>query len=74
MQDNVFQPAVLSIPAGTTVVWRWGPTGNLHNVTGDAFASPSLTSGTFSRPFDRAGTYFYRCTIHPHMVGEIDVH
>jgi plastocyanin len=72
VQDNIFAPEVLTVAAGAVVQWRW--TGeNLHNVTGDDFASLSQGSGVFDRPFARPGTYYYRCTLHTHMLGEVVV-
>lgn len=72
VEDNVFTPRLLTVPVGAVVEWRW--TGrNPHNVTGDDFASPSQSSGGFDRSFGQAGAHFYRCTIHPHMLGEVVV-
>ena len=72
VQDNVFAPEVATVPAGGVVEWRWGGE-NPHNVTGDDFASPSQTSGAFEHAFARPGTYYYRCTLHTHMLGEVVV-
>jgi plastocyanin len=72
VQDNIFTPQVLTIPAGAVVEWRWGGE-NPHNVTGDDFASPSQSSGIFDHVFARPGTYYYRCTLHTHMLGEVVV-
>jgi plastocyanin len=73
VEDNLFTPRVLTVPMGAVVEWRWVG-GNPHNVTGDDFASPSESSGAFDRSFAQPGTYSYRCTIHPHMLGEVVVH
>jgi plastocyanin len=82
-----FLPRTIDIRPGTTVTW----TNNdavTHTVTStdglavDAkttftFGSDALGQGqTFSFTFDKAGTYFYECTIHkslPAMHGEIVV-
>ena len=72
VQDDVFTPQVLTVAAGATVEWRWAGK-NLHNVTGDDFASPSQGSGAFDHSFARPGTYYYRCTLHTHMLGEVVV-
>ena len=46
-----------------------------HNVTFDdgSGASPTQTSGDYSRTFSTAGTYKYHCTMHSGMTGEIVV-
>jgi amicyanin len=69
-----FDPAMLTIKAGTTVVW----TNNdivAHTVTfTDVANSPVLNRGdTFSRTFSAAGTYSYICSIHPFMHGTVVV-
>jgi len=69
-----FDPAVLTVKAGTTVVW----TNNdvvAHTVTfTDVANSPVLGRGdTFSRTFSAAGTYSYICSIHPFMHGTVVV-
>ena len=73
VEDNLYAPQVLTVPVGAVVEWRWAGR-NPHNVTGDDFASPSQSSGGFDRSFGQPGTYYYRCTIHPHMLGEVVVH
>lgn len=67
---NRFEPAVLNITAGQTVVWSW-PAGSLgHNVVPDDKVHPSssgaLSNGprTFSYRFDDVGTYRYYCENH----------
>ena len=72
VQDDVFTPQVLTVPAGAVVEWRWAGK-DLHNVTGDDFASPSQGSGAFDHTFAQPGTYYYRCTLHTHMLGEVVV-
>jgi plastocyanin len=82
-----FLPRKIEIRPGTTVTW----TNNdavTHTVTSTdglavgakttfTFGSDALGQGqTFSFTFDKAGTYFYECTIHkrlPAMHGEIVV-
>jgi plastocyanin len=66
-----FQPAALTITAGTTVVWFNGSDAP-HTVTSDptaptAFGTTSnVTAGkTFGLIFNTPGTYHYHCTIHP---------
>lgn len=66
--SNTFDPASITVKAGSTVTWS-NTTGVTHNVTFDqkagAPASASdFASGTFDATFPTAGTYPYHCTIH----------
>jgi plastocyanin len=73
--DFAFQPASLTVTAGSTVTWT--NSGAVpHTVTSDsgAFDSGVLQPGaSFSHTFDTAGTFSYLCTIHPNMTGAITV-
>ena len=47
-----------------------------HDVTTEdkAFGSPRLVTGdSFTHRFERLGTFDYFCSIHPYMVGTIEV-
>jgi len=71
-----FQPASITVPAGTTVTWiNWD--GVAHTVTADdgSFKSPNIPGhrGKFERSFSEPGTYKYHCTPHPSMKGEVVV-
>jgi plastocyanin len=64
-----FNPASLTISAGTTVVWTWGPGAIQHNVvpvgtqptkSGD----PANAPHTYQFKFDTPGTYTYFCQVH----------
>jgi plastocyanin len=74
--DNFsFAPAVLTIPAGTTVTWT-NRDDIPHTVTESAqhFKSTALdTDDSFSHTFDEPGTYEYFCSLHPKMTGRIVV-
>jgi len=73
VDDNVFEPRVIRIPAGTEVVWEWEG-GARHNVVGDGgFQSDLLREGTFTHVFDTPGTYNYICTLHGGMTGRVIV-
>ena len=63
--DSRFVPSRTTISAGRSV--RWTNVGKLvHNVTGPGFSSGSLKPGkSFTFRFGKAGTYKYKCTIHP---------
>jgi len=76
IRNFAFQPATLTVAAGTRVIWT-NRDDELHRVVSDdgAFnASPALdTDDSYSTIFAKAGNYGYYCSIHPHMVGRIVV-
>jgi plastocyanin len=74
--DNFrFDPAIVTIPAGTTITW----TNNddvPHVVASDdkAFKSKALdTDDHFMFTFTKPGTYNYYCAIHPKMTAKVVV-
>lgn len=74
--DNfVFSPNTITVPAGTAV--RWTNHDDIpHNVVADdkSFKSRVLdTDEAFSYTFAKPGTYTYFCSIHPKMTGKIVV-
>ena len=72
--DFGFNPRTLEVSAGTQVDWT--NTGVApHTVTFDDGEGSGVLDGggTFQRTFDGAGTFDYLCTIHPAMVGTIEV-
>jgi len=75
--DNFsFAPAVITIPAGTTV--RWTNRDDIpHTVVSDdhtTFKSKVLdTDEQFTYTFTKPGTYSYFCSIHPKMTGKVVV-
>lgn len=73
--DFGFDPADVSVDAGTTVVWiNQGAVA--HTVTADdgSFDSGQLDpGGSFTQLFDTVGTYTYHCEIHSEMVGSVVV-
>ncbi len=74
--DNfAFSPAELSVAPGTTVIWT-NHDDIPHTVTSTdgAFKSHAMdTDDSFSFTFEKAGSYQYFCSLHPHMVGMIKV-
>jgi plastocyanin len=78
--NNSFQPGALSVAAGTTVTWRWGPSAVNHNVAPVGGTEPSRSGAPESAPathnhtFNTPGTYSYQCEVHgPSMSGVITV-
>ncbi len=76
--DNfVFTPETLTIPAGTRVTWT--NQDDIPHLVVSAnrppdFKSPVLdTDEHFARVFETPGTYVYFCGLHPHMKGTIVV-
>lgn len=85
--DQTFNPATVTVPAGTTVTWQWPSTCSdgyggyytcpTHSVVfddGSNIQSPTQSTGTFTRTFSAAGTYKYHCAIHgSSMSGQVVV-
>jgi plastocyanin len=68
-----FVPKTLTVAAGTKVTWTNNDNTG-HNVTFTDFHSKALApEKKFSHVFATAGTFSYRCTIHPGMTGKIVV-
>jgi plastocyanin len=77
MGEHYYSPASLTIPVGTTVMWRmlgaqehdvWAYDGSFH--------SPTMGPGdTYSHTFTKAGTFKYFCVPHygDGMAGEVIV-
>jgi plastocyanin len=74
--DNfVFGPQTITVPAGTTVTWT-----NSDDIPHTSVSSEGVfksqvmdTNEKFSYTFTKAGTYPYYCSIHPKMTGEVVV-
>ena len=71
-----FEPADITVPVGTTVVWEWQAE-DKHSVTAD---DGSFDSGvkqgrgtTWAHRFDSPGEFPYTCTPHPFMIGSVKV-
>jgi plastocyanin len=75
IHDGAFNPDVRTVSVGATVTWVNG--GSLaHNSVSDTGAwtiSHIPPGGEAGRTFPAAGTYRYRCTLHPGMTGTIVV-
>jgi|SRR5579872_1230214 len=75
VKDFMFQPASLTVKAGSTVIWA-NMDDEPHTVVSDTglFRSAAMdTNESFSFKFDKPGTYRFTCSIHPRMVGTIVV-
>ena len=76
--DVSFEPAELTVKAGTTV--KWTNSDDIpHTVTKDGGPGADFDSGNieaggeFEQAFDDKGTINYVCTIHPGQEGSITV-
>ncbi len=70
-----FTPATLTTALGSTVTWTF-PDAMAHTTTSlQGFWDSGARSGgaTFAHTFGSAGSYIYRCTIHPTMRGTVRV-
>ena len=72
--NNQFNPASLTISAGTTVVWTWDASAQNHNVA--PAASEPVRSGnpvngphTYQYKFNTPGTFVYFCEVHGSSLG-----
>ena len=75
MKGFTFSPQELTVKVGTKVTWT-NMDGASHDVKAadGSWGSDSLANGqTFSKVFDKEGTYAYVCTFHPGMTGTIVV-
>jgi plastocyanin len=75
MKNFDFSPMMMTVKAGTTVIWK-NLDGEPHTVVSPdgVFRSHALDQGdAFSFKFDKPGTYKYICSIHPKMKAAIVV-
>jgi len=73
--SNAYAPNPLTVAVGTTVTWTNTDT-IAHTATSNSgvFDSGSISpGGGFSFRFQNAGSFNYRCTFHPGMVGVVQV-
>ena len=69
-----FNPERLTVKVGDTVTWKWDDGKVPHDVNGgDAFKSEIQEAGTFEHTFTEAGEFEYKCTVHPTMMGTVEV-
>jgi plastocyanin len=84
IHDLRFDPAQVTVAAGTTVTWVNNDQAAHTIVTDDLgvpgrpqagqFSSPPLnTGGSFEHTFDVTGSFRYHCAIHPYIKGTVIV-
>lgn len=71
----VFTPGEITIAPGESVVWTNddGAPHGLEYQDGAKGVDPLLPGSSFTRRFDRPGTYEYNCSVHPYMTGRVVV-
>lgn len=75
IRNLAFNPAAVTVTAGSTVEWDFEDGATPHTVTADdgSFGSQTLSSGTFRHTFTTPGTVAYHCSIHASMTGTVTV-
>ena len=77
IRDFAFQPAAITVPAGTTVRWVNREKRQYHSVWFEALGEPEpdyfFPEESFERTFDTPGEFPYRCGPHPEMRGTVTV-
>ena len=75
MSGFAFNPKEVTVKVGTTITWtNKDNAGHDVKAADGSWGSDTLTNGqTFSKVFDKEGTYAYVCTFHPKMTGTIIV-
>lgn len=70
-----FTPAEITIAPGESVTWTNddGAPHGLEYADGAKGTDLLLPGASFSRQFDRPGTYDYNCSVHPYMTGRVVV-
>jgi plastocyanin len=73
-KSYTFEPKAILVNAGDTVTWA-NKDSFTHTVKVEGGADHKVDRGhSVSIRFDKAGTYHYMCTLHPHdMKGEVIV-
>ena len=75
LTTTAYAPNPITIAVGGTVTWMNNDnTAHTATATAGAFDSGTIAPGaSFSRTFTAAGSFPYRCTLHPGMVGTVTV-
>ena len=70
-----YSPSPVRLATGSVVMWlKNDNTAHTSTADGGAWNSGEIAPGrTFTRTFTTAGSFPYHCTIHPGMVGTIEV-
>jgi plastocyanin len=76
LANRAYAPDNLSIAVGSAVTWTNNDSiAHTSTSDGNGWNSGTIAPGAqFSFTFQNAGTFPYHCTIHPGMVGTVEVH
>jgi plastocyanin len=75
-KSYLFEPAAISVPAGTTVTWTNEDefTHSVRLLEGEEFEGMMKPGETLEFTFDEPGSYPYDCSLHPKdMKGTVQV-
>ena len=77
IENFAFSPSDITVKKGTTVTWTNNDS-TVHTVTEidsqNGPKSQQLNQGDkYTFTFDQAGTFHYKCSIHPYMLGSVTV-
>lgn len=75
LTTTAYSPNPLNVTVGTTVTWTNNDnTSHTSTANNGQWSSPLIgAGGQFSTTFTSAGSFTYHCTIHPGMVGTVNV-
>jgi plastocyanin len=75
LTTTAYSPNPLSVTVGTTVTWTNNDnTSHTSTENNGLWSSPAIApGGQFSTTFTSAGSFTYHCTIHPGMIGTVNV-
>lgn len=73
--SNAFGSSPLSVPAGTILTWtNTDSLPHTSTANGGAWDSGTIApGGSYSVALSQTGTFQYHCTIHPGMIGTVNV-
>jgi plastocyanin len=73
VRSLVFNPKKLDAKVNQKINFVWKEN-VAHNIVFDkTHKSPTQNKGSWATSFDKAGTYKFKCTLHPGMTGEVKV-
>ena len=75
LTTTAYSPNPVNVTVGSTVTWINNDNiAHTSTANNGAWSSPSIAAGgQFSTTFTTAGSFAYHCTIHPGMVGTVNV-
>ncbi|MBT1035743.1 cupredoxin domain-containing protein [Canibacter sp. lx-45] len=72
--DNGYKPKTVTVKVGEAVKWEFTGTAKHDVIAADgSFVSELMQTGNYTHVFAKAGTYEYKCSVHPEMRGTVVV-